>query len=152
MYVKVSSTNVVLKYPYGPADLEEDNPNTSFPLEISDESLECFGVYRVHDAPPPEVNYDEILLEQDPILSNGVWTKNWKVEKASAEEMEFRLDHMSRMVRVDRNRRLADTDWVMLEDANVSPELKEKYKEYRQALRDLSSQEGFPWAVEWPSF
>ena len=38
-----------------------------------------------------------------------------------------------RLLRIERNRRLAETDWMALNDVTVSVE----WKTYRQALRDL---------------
>ena len=42
------------------------------------------------------------------------------------------------------------TDWSQLPDSPLSEEKKLEYKNYRQALRDVSLQEGFPWNVQWP--
>jgi hypothetical protein len=50
-------------------------------------------------------------------------------------------------VRSDRNSLIADTDWMALSDNAMSPQ----WAEYRQALRDITEQEGFPYAVIWPT-
>lgn len=50
-------------------------------------------------------------------------------------------------VRSERNRRLAACDWTQLPDAPVD---RQAWATYRQDLRDVSSQPGFPWNVEWP--
>lgn len=50
-------------------------------------------------------------------------------------------------VREDRNRRLADCDWTQLADSPVD---KAVWATYRQALRDVPTQTGFPWTVVWP--
>jgi len=50
-------------------------------------------------------------------------------------------------VRAERDRLLAATDWMALSDVNMSPE----WIAYRQALRDLPQQEGFPSNVVWPT-
>lgn len=49
-------------------------------------------------------------------------------------------------IRAERNNRLSETDWMALSDNTMTPE----WASYRQALRDITSQEGFPFAVEWP--
>ena len=51
-------------------------------------------------------------------------------------------------VRSERNRRLAACDWTQLPDAPVD---RQEWATYRQELRDVSSQTGFPWNVVWPS-
>jgi hypothetical protein len=53
-------------------------------------------------------------------------------------------------VRIERNRRLFFSDWTQLPDNNLSADKKSLWLEYRQKLRDISSQPGFPWDTEWP--
>ena len=52
-------------------------------------------------------------------------------------------------VREERNAKLAATDWTQA--ADVSQVVKDSYVSYRQALRDVPTQEGFPWNVTWPT-
>lgn len=51
-------------------------------------------------------------------------------------------------VRVVRNAMLRDTDWTQAND--VPQATREKWVLYRQALRDVPEQDGFPENVEWP--
>jgi hypothetical protein len=51
-------------------------------------------------------------------------------------------------VRADRNKRLADCDWTQLADSPVD---KAVWATYRQALRDVPAQAGFPWTINWPT-
>ena len=51
-------------------------------------------------------------------------------------------------VRSSRSDKLKDSDWTQVEDAPVD---KAAWATYRQELRDISAQEGFPWAVVWPT-
>ena len=51
-------------------------------------------------------------------------------------------------VRSERNAKLAATDWTQVADTPQAT--KDKYSTYRQALRDVPSQAGFPWTVTWP--
>jgi hypothetical protein len=51
-------------------------------------------------------------------------------------------------VRKSRGDKLAECDWTQVADAPVD---KEAWATYRQALRDISAQEGFPWTVTWPT-
>jgi hypothetical protein len=50
-------------------------------------------------------------------------------------------------VRAERTTKLAECDWTQLADSPVD---KEVWATYRQALRDISSQAGFPWTIDWP--
>ena len=53
----------------------------------------------------------------------------------------------AKAVRADRNKRLADSDWTQVADAPVD---KAAWATYRQALRDITNQNGFPWNIQWP--
>jgi hypothetical protein len=50
-------------------------------------------------------------------------------------------------VRSDRDQRLAKCDWTQVADSPVD---KQAWATYRQALRDIPAQTGFPWNVQWP--
>lgn len=46
---------------------------------------------------------------------------------------------------------LADSDWVVLRAQEQGTEVPEEWKIYRQALRDIPEQAGFPLNVTWPN-
>jgi hypothetical protein len=79
------------------------------------------------------------------------YTDDEGVVHTAAEQWEaycFQKDaEQAASVRSDRNKRLADCDWTQLADSPVD---KAVWEAYRQALRDVPSQEGFPWEVTWP--
>jgi hypothetical protein len=50
-------------------------------------------------------------------------------------------------VRATRGAKLAECDWTQVADAPVD---KTVWATYRQALRDVTAQEGFPWTITWP--
>lgn len=52
-------------------------------------------------------------------------------------------------IREERNTKLAKTDWTQA--ADVPQSIKDSYAPYRQALRDLPTQSGFPNEVVWPT-
>jgi hypothetical protein len=51
-------------------------------------------------------------------------------------------------VRQERARRLSACDWTQLPDASVDADV---WATYRQALRDVTKQQDFPWDVRWPA-
>ena len=53
------------------------------------------------------------------------------------------------LVKSRRYRELKDTDWTQLPDVPMNT--KEAWAVYRQALRDITEQEGYPQEVVWPS-
>ena len=57
------------------------------------------------------------------------------------------FEEESLRIRAERNRRLSDCDWTQLPDAPVDAAA---WAAYRQALRDVTVQDGFPWDITWP--
>ena len=55
-------------------------------------------------------------------------------------------DRKAAEVRTERNAKIAACDWRVLPDVSNS----DVWKVYRQALRDVPTQAGFPDAVVWP--
>ena len=54
------------------------------------------------------------------------------------------------VIRKKRDKLLANTDWTQMKDTALSQEMQRKYATYRQELRDIPQQEGFPYDVEFP--
>jgi hypothetical protein len=86
------------------------------------------------------------LVPAAPYLTDGVCF-TVAVEEKTAEELQADTDSIAVKVRADRNARLAACDWTQLADSTAD---KAAWATYRQALRDVSAQSGFPKAVEWP--
>jgi len=57
--------------------------------------------------------------------------------------VEFTADE----IRAKRNSLLSETDYLALSDTTLSSDM----AAYRQALRDVTSQAGFPTNVTWPT-
>lgn len=56
-------------------------------------------------------------------------------------------------LRAERDKRLADTDYMVMPDYPIDADKLAAVKAYRQALRDLPQQEGAPWIdgeIPWP--
>jgi hypothetical protein len=74
-------------------------------------------------------------------------------EESSAAENEaaYRAAkdaEQAKSVRSERGEKLKDSDWTQVADAPVD---KDAWATYRQALRDVTGQEGFPWTITWPT-
>lgn len=67
------------------------------------------------------------------------------------ESKEWVLNPISQefVVKQKRNSLLAESDWTQLPD--VPLETKQAWVTYRQALRDITTQEGYPFNVIWPT-
>ena len=52
--------------------------------------------------------------------------------------------------RAKRDALLVESDWTQLADSPLSAGVREAWTVYRQALRDISDQSGFPQEISWP--
>ena len=68
----------------------------------------------------------------------------WKAEQPDPSEQ------LAVEVRAQRDALLAACDWTQMADSPLSEEEKAAYQAYRQALRDVPQQEGFPETISWP--
>jgi hypothetical protein len=57
-------------------------------------------------------------------------------------------EQLAAAARAERNALLAVTDWTQA--ADVPQATKDKWAPYRQALRDVPEQSGFPTGIQWP--
>ena len=67
--------------------------------------------------------------------------------KTAAEVEAERLESLANAVRSKRDALIKETDFYMLPDYPSPPQ---GIAEYRQALRDITEQPGFPHSVTWP--
>jgi len=148
MFVKATN-GAIVQYPYSVGALRRDNPNTSFPRTIPDEVLAEYGVYEVKTPPAPAHDPETHFVEYAPVPTfvGGAWVYAPSVRPLSAEQVAERTASRASGIRFERDRLLAATDWAALSDVTMSPEM----AAYRQALRDVTAQPGFPDTVTWPA-
>lgn len=99
------------------------------------------NVFKPHDAMTQTIEPVTPYIE-------GEWVYTVAVRDMTQSELDARTDSQAAQVRADRNKKLANTDWTQVIDAPVD---QAAWAAYRQALRDISSQEGFPWTIDWPT-
>lgn len=71
---------------------------------------------------------------------DGVWQSTFVIT-------QIPYDQCAQTTRAKRNVLLSNSDWTQLADAPVD---KTVWAIYRQALRDVPAQAGFPWEIQWP--
>jgi hypothetical protein len=72
-------------------------------------------------------------------------------DTAAADEAEYKARkdaEQATNVRNQRTEKLNDCDWTQIADSTAD---KTAWATYRQALRDVPSQAGFPWTITWPT-
>jgi hypothetical protein len=150
MYIKATN-GIAEKYPYSIGDLRKDNPQTSFPKNPNDSFLAEWDVFPVEKQRAPDVDLTKTVSEDTPKFVEGKWKQSWKIINRSQEEIDEEKNSLARTARIDRDAMLYASDWVIIKDAEVGVPNIQQWKDYRQALRDVPSQEGFPSLIIWPN-
>jgi hypothetical protein len=77
-----------------------------------------------------------------------------EIDARLAEEAEFeagRADREAESIRSRRDSLLKDSDWVVIMHTEKGTNIPMEWEVYRQALRDITGQAGFPYEVTWPT-
>ena len=83
--------------------------------------------------------------------SSNQWVKGYTIVEVD-DETKSRIDgEMSLHGRNYRNTILQNSDWTQLADAPLTAEKKAEWATYRQALRDITSDPGFPVYHKFPN-
>ena len=146
-YVKLNNQGDIEQYPYTLTDLKRAHRNVSWPKNITAETAAAYNVFPVISTEEPAEDYRK-NRERTAVLIDGNWFEQWTEVDASVEEIAERTAAKANDVRADRNKRLAETDWTQSRDVTLDNDA--DWIAYRQALRDITSQEGFPHDVTWP--
>jgi len=146
-------------------EIRKLNPNVSLPKVWNSNVYDTLGIDPVFETPKPETTGDYKVVvrdgaEQD---ANSNWVQKW-VERdmfsdttedgVTTTKAEHEAAYQARLdtaaaanVRSQRDQKLKDTDWMGLSDVTMSAE----WATYRQSLRDITAQDGFPHSVTWPT-
>jgi hypothetical protein len=130
------------------SQLRSENPNTSFPEVLTPEIIDAFGYDPVLEGPQAVTIPPYQYSQYDGVVEvRGQWFTHY-IAVTPDDKQKAAMDvTQGNFVRTDRNRRLAESDWTQLPDA---PADKEIWASYRQELREVTNQAGFPWNITWP--
>ena len=141
------------------------HPNTSMPQQLTEELINDFGGDVVFEGPQASGGTVYQYSQRQGVEQiNGKWYTKYVLgpvfTDTTAEDGTFTTaaEHeaaykamkdaeQAKAVRTQRGEKLKDSDWTQVADAPVD---KAAWSAYRQALRDISTQEGFPWTINWP--
>ena len=139
-------------------------PNTSMPQQLTETLINDLGADVVFEGPQATggtvYQYSQASgVEQ----VNGKWFTKYILgpvfidqvvdgvtTTAAEQETAYKAQkdaEQAKSVRATRDTKLAECDWTQVADAPVD---KTVWATYRQALRDVTAQEGFPWTITWP--
>ena len=140
-------------------------PNTGFPVQLTADIISEFGgdvvlegpqasggtVYQYSQRQGVEQIDDKWFTKYvlGPLFEDYTKEDGTVITAAEAEAAykTMKDEEQAKAVRQQRGEKLKETDWTQVADAPVDKAL---WAAYRQALRDVTTQEGFPWTVTWP--
>jgi hypothetical protein len=96
---------------------------------------------------------DWVLVEDDSSIAKFAFTVSDFPDAPIPEKPDYNpeqraVEQQAKEVRTQRDALLAETDWTQVADAPVDAAA---WATYRQALRDVPQQGGFPEEVTWPT-
>jgi hypothetical protein len=147
-YVKLASDGSIEQYPYTLTDLVTAHRNVSFPTVITSDIIADFSLAPVTPTDQPTIDHTQNLTRGVEQLPDGSYVETWTAIAASVDEIAERTLGETTSVRFTRNETLKNSDWTQLPDSPVDSV---DWAAYRQDLRDIPQQVGFPWTVTWPT-
>ena len=85
-----------------------------------------------------------------PVFTDRAAEGDQPAQTAAEQETAYKAmkdAEQAKAVRQSRTEKLKDSDWTQIADSTAD---KTAWATYRQALRDITSQAGFPWTITWP--
>jgi len=115
------------------------------------EVLEALGADVVFEGQQASPTRYQVAFADGVEQIDGKWYTKHSVSDMDAEAITAKDAEQAKNVRATRDAKLAECDWTQVADALLdAPVDKTVWATYRQALRDITAQEGFPWTIEWP--
>ena len=101
-----------------------------------------------------KANYTEQIGKTDDncaIMSTDPtkWTVTWK--QIDDLQASLKVDLPLEQLRIERNYRLTETDWVVAKSTETSTPISDEWKTYLQALRDITKTATSLDDVKWPT-
>ena len=141
--------------------------NTSLPKVWDANVCTVLGIDPVLAAPKPETTgYTQAVRNGATQDANGNWVQAWSVVDMFADTTEdgvttTKAEHeaayqadldakAAESVRTQRDAKLEESDWMVIRSAETGVALPTEWATYRQALRDITDQIGFPNEINWP--
>ena len=86
-----------------------------------------------------------------PVFPDRAASEGQPAQTAAEQETAYKAmkdAEQAKSVRTQRTQLLNDSDWTQIADSTAD---KTAWATYRQALRDITAQSGFPWTITWPN-
>ena len=150
-------------------EIRRSMPNTSLPRVWTADICEFLGIDPVLAAPAPAASGEYKVVSRNGVTqdANGNWVQAWverdmfadyvdedgvTVTKAEQEQAYTATKdaEAATAARATRDGLIASCDWMAIKAFEAGTTVSTEWATYRQALRDVSAQEGFPNDITWP--
>ena len=88
-----------------------------------------------------------------PVFTDTPATEETPAKTAAENEAAYKASkdaEQAKSVRQSRDDKLKECDWVVIKNLETNSNIPGAWEVYRQALRDVPTQSGFPWTITWP--
>jgi len=116
--------------------------------QLTVEVMEAIGVDPVLEGPQAQPTRYQVAYRDGVQEIGGQWFTKYSVADMDDEAKATTDAAQAASVRQQRDDKLSKCDWTQVADAPVD---KAAWATYRQALRDLPKEAGFPWTIIWPT-
>ena len=150
-------------------EIRRSMPNTSLPRVWTSSICDSLGIDPVLAAPAPAASGEYKVVSRNGVVqdAHGNWVEAYverdmfadyvdedgvTVTKASQEEAYTATKdaEAATAARATRDGLIASCDWMAIKAFEAGTAVATEWATYRQALRDVSAQEGFPNDITWP--
>ena len=119
--------------------------NTSFSRLLDEKLLDAFDTDVVFEGPQKQGPPPYSVTYRDGVEKIGdKWYTKYSIRQQDKSPIDKQQEEN---IRQRRDNLMKQSDWRAVSDRELEPE----WKEYRQALRDITKHEGFPHDVKWPT-
>lgn len=144
MQVRIRTTGAVVTE----QEFRAMHSSTSMPQQLSEELINDFGADVVFEGPQAKPSRYQVGFADGVVQIDGKWYTKHSVSDMAADAITAKDQEQANSVRQQRNDKLKDSDWTQVADAPVN---QAAWATYRQSLRDVTAQPGFPWDTQWPT-
>ena len=166
MQVRIRETGAVM-FEVELRQWAKDNNGPSWG-QTTEEVLEALGADVVFEGPQSQPSRYQFAFRDGVEQIEGKWYTKYILgpvfadraaegdqlaQTAAEQEAAYKAAkdaEQAKAVRASRDAKLAATDWVVIKAVETGIAVPAETAATRQALRDITSQAGFPWTITWP--
>jgi len=89
-----------------------------------------------------------------PVFTDRAAEGDQPAQTAAEQETAYKATkdtEQAKSVRQSRDDKLKECDWIVIKNLELNANIPGAWEVYRQALRDIPAQSGFPWTITWPT-